>query len=252
MLPFFWSLGTYPDCHDFSNIIESGLTTTSANFLRTLWVQMRCIADLSMFRLLRCSWTWSLLTVWGMLLPQSPPAKLNNWGLCAEQLFEKTEAKSCWVPQPSPCLLLVACLFQSLGGYTLLDFLVGIPVEAFLVLVGIPSQDVTSVLPPTPWGAEAEGGAGLCSWEMMAEWEWQDGDCQRKVRLGIRKHFCAVRVVRHWSEFPREVVDALCVSVEEVWSVSSVICIRFLLALMWSDSWSRWSLKVSSNLTHLF
>jgi len=36
MFPFFQSLGTSPDYHDFSNIMESGLATTSASSLMTL------------------------------------------------------------------------------------------------------------------------------------------------------------------------------------------------------------------------
>jgi len=36
MFPFFQALGTSPDCHDLSNIKESGLATTSASSLRTL------------------------------------------------------------------------------------------------------------------------------------------------------------------------------------------------------------------------
>lgn len=37
--------------------------------------------------------------------------------------------------------------------------------------------------------------------------------CQGRARLGIRKHFCAVRVVRHWHRLPSRVVGALCLSV---------------------------------------
>ena len=37
ILPFFHSPGTPPDCHDFSDVTESDLETTSANSLRTLW-----------------------------------------------------------------------------------------------------------------------------------------------------------------------------------------------------------------------
>jgi len=29
-----------------------------------------------------------------------------------------------------------------------------------------------------------------------------------KFRLGIRKNFFAMRVMKHWNRFPREVVDA--------------------------------------------
>jgi len=46
------------------------------------------------------------------------------------------------VPQPSPSLLLPACLCHSLEEICppVLPFLVEVPVEVFLVLFGIPSQ----------------------------------------------------------------------------------------------------------------
>ena len=36
--------------------------------------------------------------------------------------------------------------------------------------------------------------------------------CQRRVRLGTGKHFCAVRVVCHGNRLHREMPDALCLS----------------------------------------
>jgi len=36
MFPFFQSPGTSPDCHDYSNIMESSLAMTPVNSLRTL------------------------------------------------------------------------------------------------------------------------------------------------------------------------------------------------------------------------
>ena len=36
---------------------------------------------------------------------------------------------------------------------------------------------------------------------------------QGRVRLGTGKHFCGMRVFRHWRSLPREVVDALSLSV---------------------------------------
>lgn len=46
-----------------------------------------------MFRLLRWSRTWSLLTVGGTLLCQFPLTKPSIWVLCDEQLSKKTRAK---------------------------------------------------------------------------------------------------------------------------------------------------------------
>ena len=71
MFPFFQSLWTSSDCHEFSNIMESGLATTLANSLRTLRRISSGPMDLCMFRFLRWSRTWSSLPVGGTYLPQS-------------------------------------------------------------------------------------------------------------------------------------------------------------------------------------
>jgi len=82
-LPFFQSPGISPDCHNFSNIIESGLVTTSPNSLQTLG----CI------RFLRWLWTCSSITAGGTLLLQSPPFNPPTEGVCEEQLPVKTETQ---------------------------------------------------------------------------------------------------------------------------------------------------------------
>ena len=60
LLPFFASLGTSPNCYDFSNMIESGSATTSTDSFRTL----RCISSGPMGSLVRphlesCVQLWS-------------------------------------------------------------------------------------------------------------------------------------------------------------------------------------------------
>jgi len=55
MFPIFQSTGTLPDYHDLSNIMESGLATTSANSLRTLGCISSGPTDLSTFRFSRWS-----------------------------------------------------------------------------------------------------------------------------------------------------------------------------------------------------
>jgi len=72
IFPFFQSPGASPDCHDRSNIMESGLATTSANSLRTLGCILAAPIDLCMYRLLRWSQTWSSLKVGGSLPLWSP------------------------------------------------------------------------------------------------------------------------------------------------------------------------------------
>ena len=69
-----------------------------------------------------------------------PSLQTNHLGLCDEQLLKKNEEKEI---VECPSLLLVccyqpACVTQWCGGYALLDFpfLVEVPVEAFLILLG--------------------------------------------------------------------------------------------------------------------
>jgi len=50
---FFQSPGTLPDCHEFSNIIESGLAIKSDNSLRTVGYISSGPIDLWIFRFLR-------------------------------------------------------------------------------------------------------------------------------------------------------------------------------------------------------
>ncbi|KAK4825808.1 hypothetical protein QYF61_002413 [Mycteria americana] len=67
------SPGTSPDCHDFSNIMESGLATTSANSFRTLGCISSGPIDLCMFRLLR---TANSTGAWS-LQPRLPPILMS-------------------------------------------------------------------------------------------------------------------------------------------------------------------------------
>jgi len=143
VLPFFQSPGTSPDCHDFSNTIEGGLAVMWANSLRTLGCISSGPTDLWMFGFLRWSQTWSLLTTGGALLPQSPSSKLIIWGLCDRQLLEKTKARKL-LSDSAFSLSVVTSLPMSLTGerYTLFNFpfLIKVPVEASLVLLGTPCQ----------------------------------------------------------------------------------------------------------------
>jgi len=55
IFPFFQSPGTSPDCHDFSDTMESSLAIASANSLRTLGCLSSGPIDLHMCRFLRWS-----------------------------------------------------------------------------------------------------------------------------------------------------------------------------------------------------
>jgi len=65
---FFQSPWTSSDCHDFSNVIKNGLETKSANSLRILGCISLEPIHLWMFRFIRWSWTWYLLTAGATLL----------------------------------------------------------------------------------------------------------------------------------------------------------------------------------------
>lgn len=61
------------------------------------------------------------------------------------------------------------------------------------------------VAPYSTLRSGAEGGASLCSLELMAKCV---RTCQGRVWQGIRKHFFTVTVDRHWNRLSGEVIDA--------------------------------------------
>lgn len=67
----------FTECHDFFNILESGLAATWANSPRILGCFLSGLWDLYMFRILRSSQTWSP-TVGGTLLSQSLPCSPSS------------------------------------------------------------------------------------------------------------------------------------------------------------------------------
>lgn len=73
-------------------------------------------------------------------------------------------------------------------------------------------------------------------------------DIPRESQLDTRKNYFAVMVVKYWKRLPREVADALCLSVfSGICTVPPVTCFNFWCPLKWSDCWPiTWSLKVPS------
>lgn len=135
MFPFFWSLWTLPDSHDFSDMMESVLATMSASFFRTLRCMLFCPTDSCTFSIITRSWTCSLLTVGGILFSWPLPrgsCTCEMWKVC---LWVKMRQRICWVPHSSPCWLkpvLPSCLSE---GYTLLwSLLTSVPVVSFHVI----------------------------------------------------------------------------------------------------------------------
>lgn len=123
LFPSQWGL------HDFSNIIERGLLSTSASSVRTLG----CISlDLWMFRFIKLQ-AWWLLTLWCTLF--SPPSNSSAWGVCEDQLLVKTVAKQL-LSTSDFSLSIDSSLHASLtrGDVSLLELLVDVPVEAIFVL----------------------------------------------------------------------------------------------------------------------
>ena len=89
----FQSLGTFPDCCDFSIMMEGGLATTSANSLRTLGCILSGPMDFCMFRFLRWSRTRFSLTMGRALPLWSPSYHPSTQDRQGERLPVKTEAK---------------------------------------------------------------------------------------------------------------------------------------------------------------
>ena len=95
MLSLLQSLGTSPDCHNLSNMVESGLATLSASSLRTRGCISSGPMDLCTFRFLRQSRTWSSPTVGGSSFSQSPPSPSATWAVWVEHLLLKTYSPGC-------------------------------------------------------------------------------------------------------------------------------------------------------------
>lgn len=87
-VPLFWSLGTSPDCHSFSNMIDRGLTISSASFQDTSMQFIRFHELVHMF--LQRSWTWSSPTVCGTSLSQSHLDSVNINVLWAFSILKRS------------------------------------------------------------------------------------------------------------------------------------------------------------------
>lgn len=75
---FFQLSGIFPDCHDFLNVVESGLPATSTSSLKTLWFISSGHTDLWEYHDIEWSWACSSLILGEILLPQTFP-DLGNW-----------------------------------------------------------------------------------------------------------------------------------------------------------------------------
>lgn len=64
-------------------------------------------------------------------------------------------------------------------------------------------------------------------------------------RLGIRKHFFTLRVLKHWNRLPREVAHHPCLpALRDIWTMPSLTCFNFWLALKRACRWlpSKWTI----------
>lgn len=84
--PLFQSSGMWSDWHHFSNTMENGLATTSANSLRTLVLILCGLMGLCMLRFLRWSQIWSSPMMGGTA---SPCLGYKPWGSGCEK-------RDCW------------------------------------------------------------------------------------------------------------------------------------------------------------
>ena len=151
MFPFFRSPGTSSDLHDFPDIMESGLATTSASSLRTLGCIPSGPRDLWMFRFLRWSWTRSSLTL--ELCSCSSRLAVHPFKSCGNRGCQwRQRQKCCWLTQPPSRPFLPVCQSYSSGGYAFFDLplLADILVKAILIILPIPCQVQLQLHPGLP------------------------------------------------------------------------------------------------------
>lgn len=99
MFPLFQAVEISPDCHNFTNMMDSGLTISSTSFFK----RGKCVSpgpmDFSTCMSLRRSQTWSAVGIF--LISQFLPLSVAAWALWLEHFSVKTEGKSNSVPQRS-------------------------------------------------------------------------------------------------------------------------------------------------------
>jgi len=110
--------------------------------------------------------------------------------------------------------------------------------------------EVTSLLSATSWEREVQEDV-LCS---LGTNNRTCGNgiklCQERFKLDVRKKFFVLREVKHRIGFlVILLMPHTCHYSRVIRTVPSRICFKFWLVLKWSDSWTRWSLKVPSNWT---
>lgn len=93
IFPFLPSLRPSPACRDFSNVMDSGLATTSASYFRIHEFISSGPMDLCTFRFLNWSQTWSSPTVGGSSFFQSLTLPSVAQSMRMELLTVRTEAK---------------------------------------------------------------------------------------------------------------------------------------------------------------
>ena len=103
MFPLFQLMGTSPDCHDPSNMMDGGLATSCDSSLRTCgWISLGPV-NLCTFGFFRWSQTWSSLTASKSTFSICLPLLSATWAVWLESLPVKTVVKHLsWVTQLSP------------------------------------------------------------------------------------------------------------------------------------------------------
>lgn len=139
----FQSMGTSLGCHDFSNLIDSSLSTTFTNFVRTC----RCISlghmYLFTFRFLKLSQTCTAPTLEASSLSQSLHLPSATQALWLKHFQVKTEAK-----KPIDYLSLLRVLSYQVSHFlpenthtfSNLPCITNVPIEDFVVSLDVPGQ----------------------------------------------------------------------------------------------------------------
>lgn len=110
---------------------------------------------------------------------------------------------------------------------------------------------VTSLLPETTWGQRIwrkQSQTLLIGAQRQDERQWTQAGTW-KLWLHTRRNGFTVRVIKHWSRSPREIVASLTLEVFKM-QLDTALSKGIQFDLLWAASLTKWSPEVHSNLSY--